>query len=124
MTERRWPGRDEVRETFACPHCGSEQGEACIGVRGKTRASNHRERVDEYVMMLEAAAGPPLARPMTKRDARAERTARRMAVLHDDNDDDPQPPREPAIEGDLARTFRDPGGRFDESRLWECPNAG
>jgi hypothetical protein len=30
---------------YACPHCGAQPGENCIGVREKVRESNHQERV-------------------------------------------------------------------------------
>lgn len=42
------PTRDEVRELAACPACGAVNGDPCVGVRGKPRASNHRDRIYEY----------------------------------------------------------------------------
>ena len=50
-TEKLYPNRDEVRDAADCPRCGAEAGWNCVGVRGKTRESNHRERVEAAEMV-------------------------------------------------------------------------
>ncbi|MBL3554399.1 zinc finger domain-containing protein [Rhodovulum sulfidophilum] len=45
MTEKSEPKRRAVRSI--CPRCGAEPGQPCLGKRGQSRTSYHKERLEQ-----------------------------------------------------------------------------
>jgi len=50
------PSRASV-QTVACPRCKAPFGAKCVGMRGKLRESNHKERVEAYLSSKDAVLG-------------------------------------------------------------------
>lgn len=50
--------RQSCRAYVACPRCGAEAGQKCIGARGQRRAANHTERWQAFDPTHVAAKAP------------------------------------------------------------------